>query len=200
MARRPDRVRGPIDWSALRERLESAAHGDSGDGTVSAERERAILETRARQLARPVDKPRALDGLELITFALGDETYAIETRFVMAAFRLTQLSPLPGAKAPIFGVSAWRGDLLTILDLRPLLGVSATALNDLARVLVLGDERATCGVLADAVRDLTTLPISEIAEPPHGVAGNRALLRGMTRDAMLVLDGSALLDLYAGRL
>jgi len=163
------------------------------------QRERDILEARARELARPLGKPLESNALEVITFALADETYAIETRYVMAAFRLTELCPIPGAQRPIFGVAAWRGELLTILDLRPLFGASVVALNDLARVLVLGEKRAVCGVLADTVRDLVTIPESQLVETVHAVTANRALFRGITRDAMLVLNGKTLLESYVGR-
>jgi purine-binding chemotaxis protein CheW len=189
--------RGPIDWDEVRRRVEKAQRLGDGGTALSPEREQAILHERARELARPSRAAETRDELELITFALADETYAMETRYIIAAFRLTDLCPLPGARAPIFGVSAWRGDLLTILDLRSLLGVSVTSLNDLSRVLVLGERRAVCGVIADAVLDLVRVPAMELQDPSHGVTMNRALIHGITRDAKIVLDGKAVLNSYA---
>jgi purine-binding chemotaxis protein CheW len=157
---------------------------------------RAVLEERARLLARPAAPPLAGDTLEVVTFALANETYAVESRYVLAVFRLTDLSPLPGAEPPVFGVTVWRGELLTILDLRAALGLSVTALNDLSRVIVLGEERPAFGILADAARELVTLPASDVREPPEGVAAKREYLRGVTPDAMLVLEATKLLQLH----
>jgi len=166
----------------------------AGRGTVDV---RALLEERARVLARPVASPLAGDALELMTFALANEVYAVESRYVAAVFQLIALSPLPGAEPPVFGVTAWRGELLTILDLRAALGLSVTTLNDLSRVIVLGEARPAFGVLVDAVRELVTLPASEVRDPPEGVAAKREYLRGVTAEAVLVLDAGVLLRLHA---
>jgi purine-binding chemotaxis protein CheW len=156
---------------------------------------RQTLEERARALARRVAQPPAGDILELITFSLGNEVYAIESRYVMAVFRLAELAPLPGAEPPVCGLTAWRGDLLTILDLRGVLGLSVTALDDLSRVIVLGESRAAFGILADGIQDLITLPISEVQSPTAGVAALRTYLRGITGEAVLVLEARELLRL-----
>ncbi len=157
---------------------------------------RAVLEERARRLARPPAPPAPADTLEVITFTLANETYAVESRYILEVSRLADLSLLPGAEPPVFGVTAWRGELLTVLDLRPVLGLSAAALNDLSRVIVLGVTRAAFGVLVDTVLELVTLPASEVRAPPEGVAAQRDYLRGVTPEAVLVLDGQRVLRLF----
>ncbi|MDP3910839.1 MAG: chemotaxis protein CheW [Gemmatimonadales bacterium] len=163
---------------------------------MSPESRREVLEERARALARPAAAPLAGDMLEVLTFTLANETYAVESRYVVAVFRLTDLSPLPGAEPPVFGVTAWRGELLTILDLRAALGLSVTALNDLSRVIVLGEERPAFGILADAARELVTLAASDVRQPPARVAARREYLRGVTSEAVLVLEATKLLQLH----
>lgn len=184
-----------VDWGEIRARVEAAGRALAGETAASPERARQVLEERARALARPAAAPIAGDMLELITFALADEVYAIESRFVHAVLRLTDFSPLPGAEPPVFGVTAWRGGLLTILDLRRVLGISVTALSDLSRLTVLGDDRPAFGILADAVREVVTVPASDVRDPPEGVAAKREYLRGVTADAVLVLDAEQLLRL-----
>lgn len=198
MAARSRAPRGPVDWTEIRRRVEAAGRAVAGEQDASTQHIRAVLEERARLLARPAVPPLAGDTLEVITFALANETYAVESRYVLEVFRLAGLSLLPGAEPPVYGVTAWRGELLTILDLRPVLGLSVAALNDLSRVIVLGEERATFGILADAVRDLVTLPASEVREPPEGVAAQRTYLRGITGEAVLVLEARKLLTIGVG--
>ncbi len=200
MSTRAPAARGSIDWSEIRRRMEETERQLLGSERLSPEREQAILDARARELARPARVQELGTALEVITFALANEIYAIETRYITAAFRLMDLCPLPGARAPIFGVTAWRGDLLTILDLRSLLGVSVAALNDLSRVLVLGEGRAQCGVIADAVLDLVRVPAIELEASSHIVRLHQELIRGITRDAVIVLSGRAVLDSYADQI
>jgi len=155
-----------------------------------------VLEERARALARPAASASSGDTLEAVTFALADERYAIESRYVVEVLRLRELAPLPGAEPPIFGVTVWRGELLTILDLRSVLGLAVTALNDLSRVIVLGVDRPAFGVLADAILDLVTFPASDVRVSSEGLAAKRDYLRGVTPEAVLVLDGPRLLRLF----
>ena len=155
-----------------------------------------VLEERARALARPIAPPPAGDTLQAITFALAGETYAIESRYVIEVFRLKELSPLPGAEAPVFAVTAWRGALLVMLDLRSVLGLPISALNDLSRVIVMGTDRPAFGILADAVRDLVTFTASEVRPRAEGVAASGEYVRGVTTGAVLVLDAGRLLSLH----
>lgn len=187
----------PLDWAEIRGRVETAGHAVAGETAASPERVHQVLEARARALARPAAPTPPGDTLELITFALANEVYALESRYVWALFRLGDLSPLPGAEPPVFGVTAWRGGLLTILDLRPMLNLSAAALNDLSRVIVLGTDRPAFGVLADAARELVRLPASAVRVPPEGLGARREYLRGITGDALLVLEAQRLLHLHA---
>jgi chemotaxis signal transduction protein len=56
-------------------------------------------------------------------------------------------------------------------------------------------ERAEFGVLADTVEAITTLSIETLQSPPGSTAvdaGN--CLKGVTADALIVLDGAALLS------
>ncbi len=189
------RAHDAVNWPEIRRRLDAAGHTSADSPLGTAESAQKVLEERGRRLARVPAAPQDADRLEVISFALADETYAIETRYVLEVFRLLDMSPLPGALPPVCGVTAWRGELLTMFDLRGLLGLSVAALNDLARVIVVGGQLRTFGILADAVRDIVTLSSTAVREPPDGVAAQREYLRGITSDAMLVLDADALLQL-----
>ncbi|HEX9728901.1 MAG TPA: chemotaxis protein CheW [Gemmatimonadales bacterium] len=152
-----------------------------------------VLEERARALAKPVQPEQSGDTIEVVRFDLEGETYALEANCVWEVFRLEALSPLPGAKPPVFGVTNWRGAILTVLDLRQMLGLPAGGVTDLSRVILLGTRRPAFGILADAVRDLVVLRRQDVREPPQGVALKREYLAGITGDAVPVLAGNELL-------
>jgi purine-binding chemotaxis protein CheW len=157
---------------------------------------RRVLEERARALARRSAAGAEAQTVALVTFGLAEERYGIEAERVLQVFRLRELTPLPGAAPPVYGVAAWRGDLLTILDLRSTLGIRVRGLTDLSRVVVVGDGRARFGILADAIHELVEVPVHEIRPPREGVALNREYLRGLTGDALLVLDAARILQLH----
>lgn len=198
MVPQPKAARGQVDWADVRTRLEAATRALGASAVTSPERARQVLEERARRLARPAATDVA-DLVELLFFELANEVYGVESRSVMAVFRLVDLTPLPGATAPTFGVTTWRGELLTILDLRRVLGISVASLNDLTTVVVLGEARPAFGILVDNVRNLASIPRSSVRKPPDGVAGNREFIRGITGDAAVVLDAGTLLRRYQGK-
>jgi purine-binding chemotaxis protein CheW len=157
--------------------------------------EALVLKKRAIALARvPAEQGQnQRQSRELVVFELAHESYGIEIRFVQSVFRLGELALLPGASAPLYGLTAWRGRLLSILDLRLVLGLPVRGLSDLSRVIVLGIERAEFGILADSVAGLRVLQPEEIRTPAEGVIPKRELVSGLTNDALIVLDAAAIL-------
>jgi purine-binding chemotaxis protein CheW len=184
-----------IDWAALRLRLDEAHAGLDLASAVTAESTRRVLEQRAARLAEPAAREAESGSVDLITFRLGGESCAVDSRVVLNVFRLAGLARLPGAAVPVYGVTLWRGEIMTVLDLRPLLGLSTVALSDLGRVIVVGKSRAAFGFLADSVSGVrATLP-AEI-HPSSGKSGlHQSLVRGITSDAVLVLNDEELLRL-----
>jgi purine-binding chemotaxis protein CheW len=92
------------------------------------------------------------------------------------------------------GVTNLRGDILAVFDLRRFFGLPPGAVTELARVLVLGDDRAEFGVLADEVHEVRALRTGDLLDAPASVAGvGREYLRGVTEEALVVLDGDVLL-------
>lgn len=137
----------------------------------------------------------------MLTFSLGREQFAIASRYVFAVFPLTDLVPLPGASVPVVGLTRWRGDVLTILDVRRLVGRSSRALDDLGRVIVVGDSAPEFGVLADIVTDIVRIDQAALHPIAEEQRGDINILRGVTRDAMHVIDAETLMarqaDLHA---
>jgi purine-binding chemotaxis protein CheW len=192
--------RTAIDWQLARERLATLGRAEIALG---AEAQQRVLEERAKLLARPQLKAagmqrRVADGaLELLQFSLGQERYAIETRFVHQLLVPGELTRVPGAPTQLRGVTNLRGNILPVFDLRELLAQSHAPNLDSARWLVLGEREPQLCVLADAVEEIVEL------EPAALLANERAseFVRGITRDARSVLDAARLLahrDLFIG--
>ena len=177
----------------LYERLARLAEHEAGIATRDdSAAKRAILDARARVLARPresFDDDAAADQFDVLVFAIGDERLAMPLASIVAIIRAGVVTPLPRAVAPVYGVTAWRGRPLTVLSV----GANASADNPERRLIVLGDERrAAVGLLADAVDETRVVAHSALSPAPSG--GRRAMVMGMTDDAVLVLDAGALLN------
>lgn len=156
------------------------------------------LRHRAAELARPAKPPRADDVHAAIIFELGGERYAVAAHAVLQIVALRELTPLPSAPLPLFGLTQWRGDVLTVLDVRELLGVPRHGLADLARVIVVDGSHHVFGVLADAVRDVRDIDIDGVQPLPADDADRGTLLSGITDDGVLVIDSDALRGLGRG--
>jgi chemotaxis signal transduction protein len=150
----------------------------------------AILAERARILALPRDRSASTIDADLhavLVFFVGEEKLAIPLSSIVAIIRAGAVTPLPRAVAPVFGVTAWRGRALTVLSLE------GKRTSESGQLIVLGDERrAAVGLLADAVDETMLIAQSTLSPVP---AGRRASLAvGMTDDALLVLDATALIN------
>jgi purine-binding chemotaxis protein CheW len=185
------RARGDgLDFEALRKRVQDAPY----DAALSPERARAVLEDRARKLAQRPEESSGETPLELLCFGLAGERYAVESFHVMQVLALVDLTRVPGAPAHLLGVTNLRGQVLPVFDLRVLLGISQPGLNDMSRLLVLGHDEAELGILADSVDEIIQLDPGELYDGVQPLAGfERACLRGLTRDALIVLNGAELL-------
>lgn len=194
MAPRVGTKAGAIDWAEIRRRVDAVGRA-TADDRMAPERSHELLQARARALAAAEESPAAHDAtLEVLTFSLGNEVFAVETCHVMGVVPLTNATPLPGAAAPVWGVTVWRGDLLTVLDVRSEIGLSASALDDLRWVIVFGGEQQPAfGLLVGAAREVVRLAGAEIMPPPGGGAAAGKYLRGISREAVLLLAGDELL-------
>jgi purine-binding chemotaxis protein CheW len=187
--------RPEIDWAQVRSRLAAALRSIEEASRPSPEQARAVLDERARALARrPLEDARAGRTIEAVTFSLANERYAIEAAVVREVVRLVHLTPVPGAGAFLAGVTNLRGEMLAVIDLRRFFDLPEKGLTDLSRVIVLGADRSEFGVLADQAHDIVRLGVEELLErPASGPEIAREYVRGVTEDALVVLDGAALL-------
>ncbi len=189
---RPSRT---LDWKGLHERLARASEATQQAFRSSSDRDREIMDQRARDLARVPERVLgAAEVLGVMTFTLAGERYAIETHCVRGVVRLGCWTPIPGTPEELVGVINLRGDILAVFDLGRLLPLTSEGPTEASQVIVLGADRDEFGILADRVEEILSLRIDQIFEPSGAVSGiSRRFLRGVAEDATLVLDGSMLL-------
>ena len=96
--------------------------------------------------------------LSLCTFRAGGEIFALETPAVREALRAFSVRSVPLAPAFVRGVLPYRGDMLTVICLRTLLGLAPAPAAVCA--LVLRDTRSgeLFALLIDALADVVQFP------------------------------------------
>lgn len=188
---------GTADWDRIRARLAALGEMDETSSGLSADQARVVLEGRARILSIPPGSDRSGEDLELVQLELADETYAIESRFVYEAFRSAGMALLPGAEPPVVGITAWRGELLTLLDLRQIMGLPAASVSKHGQVLVLGTHTPAFGVLVDEVRDILKLPVSSLTPKKEQDGEESRYLAATTTDAVLLIAAADLIQSYS---
>lgn len=183
----------PVDWEQARRRLAEAAARTAESRDPSPERSRAILEARARELARPAEAAAGdAETIEVLGFALGAERFAIETRHVRQVVRWAGVTPVPCGHELLAGVVNLDGEILAVFDLGRALGVEGRPPAGGSRVVVLGEGRDEFGVRVDSAHEVATLRIGDLFETT-AADGPRRLLRGVAAGAVGIIDGGELL-------
>jgi purine-binding chemotaxis protein CheW len=113
--------------------------------------------------------------------------------------RLPKLTRVPGTPIWLSGVANWRGRILAVLDVRPLLGASITPTGSLGRLVVLTEDNVTVGLLTEGVQGVIDCDVERIEPPPMSLDGEAvALLHGQFTEPtgpIAVLDPAAVLAL-----
>ncbi len=159
----------------------------------AATRAQAILDERARRLAQPLTQETPGKTVELLHFDLARERYAIETSLVQRIDRLYKLSPVPGVPPYFAGVVALHGEIVPIVDIGRLLGTPAGDGTGGRRIIILGRERAELGIIVDRADEISTLRM-EVLDEFMSTQIDRPFVRAILLDALIILDGVALLD------
>src|SRR5690242_86354 len=94
----------PAKKTSVRRRTNTAAPEASAAFAPPPEQWHDILAHRARQLAEPPEQETEVQLIEVVSFLLAYETYAIETAYVREVYPLKDLTPLPCTPPFVAGI------------------------------------------------------------------------------------------------
>ncbi len=131
---------------------------------------------------------------QYLTFALGDEEFALDISKVREVLDFTDITAVPRAPEFMRGVINLRGNVVPIVDLRLTLGMPAIekcvdTCIVIAEVEIDG-ELIQMGALADSVQEVVDIDQSEISPPPTlGTRINTEFIKGMGKrnDGFLII-------------
>lgn len=186
----------PIDWSEVKQRLETARIAIERIWAPTAEETKRVLEQRARLLARePVRAESEDEWIEVVEFTLAHERYAVASEYVREVYPLEELTPLPCTPAFVLGIVNLRGEILSVIDIKKFFDLPEKGLTDLNKVIVLESEAMVFGIVADAIGGVRRILRTGIQPSLPTLTGIREdYLQGVTAERVVVLDGEKLLN------
>ena len=176
-----DRSQGPVDFEALRRRLDESERRLSRTGALTPERRQEILAARARAIAGARAEVRP-EFVAVLAFGVAGERYAVELDEVSQVLEAKGISPLPGAPRWLLGAMIARSRLVPVLDLRQILGLEGGGLSDLARVVVVEEDGDVFGLAVETLEGRQELPLESLSRPASGP------FRWIAADRLAVLD------------
>lgn len=194
-------TRRPIDWERTYRRLERLRIASQQPRELPPEQARALLDARARALARPIVENTEADGrFEVLRFDFGRGRYAVPIDWVCEVTGMLEITPLPQTLGFVVGLVHLHGEVVAVADLGRLFpsAVATTASRAQYRsahlVVLGGPDGGEVGLIADSVHRTQWLARAELTPTvDSGRRGAGDYLFGVTRDALMVLDGQALL-------
>jgi purine-binding chemotaxis protein CheW len=135
---------------------------------------------------------------EAVVVRLGGGRYAVPMADVAEVVPVPVVTRVPGAPGWLTGVVNWRGRVLAVVDLRPLVGAELSPLPSSARLVVLSDDTTEAAILVEAVTGLLRAGTAGPEPVPATVAPSAAeLVSGLVDDGgpISLLDVAAVLRL-----
>jgi purine-binding chemotaxis protein CheW len=128
--------------------------------------------------------------LQLVSFQLGPEEYAIDILGVQEIIRMVEVTHVPNSPHYVEGVVNLRGKVIPIINLRTRLGLSLAEPTKDTRIVVVEVAHLILGFIVDSVEEVLRLPEEFIEPPPstgRGGAGDFHKGVGRVEGRLLIL-------------
>jgi purine-binding chemotaxis protein CheW len=120
-----------------------------------------------RQALSPEGVATAAPPAQFLTFALGDEEYAVDVLRVQEIKGYSAVTPIPNAPHFIRGVMNLRGAVVPVIGLRETFGLAPMPYDTFSVIVVLTVGSRVIGLLVDSVADVVELEMDQIEMPPE---------------------------------
>ncbi len=128
-------------------------------------------------------------AVEMLTFSLGTEEYAIDILKVQEIRGYEAVTKIANTPAFIKGVINLRGVIVPIVDLRIKFNLGDVAYNEFTVVIILNIGKRVVGAVVDGVSDVVSLKEEDIHPAPEFGTLDTQYLTGLAtvNDQMLIL-------------
>lgn len=104
------------------------------------------------------------EQLQLVTFGLGSEEFAVDILAVQEINRMMSLTRVPQSPPEVEGVINLRGKIIPVVDLRKRFGMKQVDHNEQSRIIVVEVHGKVIGFIVDRVSEVLRIS-NKIVEP-----------------------------------
>lgn len=104
--------------------------------------------------------------MQLVTWYVGEHMFGIDVRQCREVVSGVRITPVAHAAKYLHGIANLRGDVVTVLDQRILLGHEPGIVPDASVIVRLKGEKQNLAVRADRVADVMEVPDSQVEGTP----------------------------------
>jgi purine-binding chemotaxis protein CheW len=123
----------------------------------------------------------AKQELEMLSFRLSHEEYAVFVDDVREVLKVRDLTRVPNAPEYVLGVTSLRGMMLPVMDLCTRLGLKPVERDEKARIIVVSPDEEDVGLLVDRVTGVIRIPQDAIKPAPDSIEQGAEYLYGIVR-------------------
>ena len=112
----------------------------------------------------------ASSEMQLATFYVGDMLLGLEIGKVQEINRCLDATTVPHAPRWVRGVINLRGDVVTVIDLRTVLGLDRGTVTKDSRNLIVNVSGELVGLCVDRIADIITVKYEDVIPPPPNIS------------------------------
>ncbi len=116
--------------------------------------ERQIFRERSDNLKLSIESQNLSNSRPLTVFTLNGHFFGIDLKVVREFTDIRKVTPIPCVKAQIIGNMNWRGEILTLVDIRGFLNIPFTHIPAVSKAIVVEVESIVVGILVEEVADV----------------------------------------------
>ncbi len=109
--------------------------------------------------------------LQLVTFTLAEEEYAVDILKVQEINRMKEITRVPNAPHYVEGVINLRGKVIPVVSLRKKFGLPEEEDTAKKRIMIMDIQGVTIGLIVDSVNEVLRIS-SDIVEPPPAMTSS----------------------------
>lgn len=128
--------------------------------------------------------------LQLVTFNLGEEEYAVDILKVQEINRMTDIAKVPNAPPYLEGVINLRGRVIPVVNLRKRFGLGDKESDERSRIMIMDLQGVTMGLVVDSVSEVLRIPFNTVdPTPPIASDVSTEFIKGIAKleDRLIIL-------------
>ncbi len=112
------------------------------------------------------DEAGNIDQIQLVSFWVGAEEFAVEILAVREINRMLEITRVPQSPECVEGVINLRGLIVPVIDIRKRFGLEPSEATDDTRIVVVESDGRIVGFVVDKVNEVLRLDQSVVDQPP----------------------------------